>query len=153
MQNHMQTHRCPCARLPTHSSEPARSLARACLQKLEVVSDEELEAALLEVLPQGTSLMTDVFGNYVMQKFLEHGNQECREKVAGVLKGQVGGMLECSTWCTAVHCGACAPGARANRRVVAALPVCQMHAVVGLKGRGSTGLACNLLSAVLVAWV
>ncbi|KAF5843130.1 armadillo-type protein [Dunaliella salina] len=63
--------------------------SRFIQQRLEVVSSDELEAALAEVLPHGTSLMTDVFGNYVMQKFLEHGSQECREKVAGVLKGQV----------------------------------------------------------------
>jgi len=63
--------------------------SRFIQQKLEVVSSEEREAALAEVLPQGTTLMTDVFGNYVMQKFLEHGSRECREKVAGVLKGQV----------------------------------------------------------------
>jgi hypothetical protein len=33
--------------------------------------------------------MTDVFGNYVVQKFLEHGGPEQRAAIAGVLKGQV----------------------------------------------------------------
>ena len=75
------------------------------LQKLEVVSNEDLTSALSEILPHASSLMTDVFGNYVMQKFLEHGSQEMREQVAGVLQGQVCGLgCECECAC-GVGCG------------------------------------------------
>lgn len=61
-------------------------------QKLEVVDMPTLRSALAEVLPNATALITDVFGNYVMQKFLEHGNHEVRERIAAVLKGQVSGV-------------------------------------------------------------
>lgn len=67
-----------------------------CPQKLEVVGVEELDAAFSEVLPRITSLMTDVFGNYVVQKFLEHGSQVHRLKVAEVLRGQVRGLRWCA---------------------------------------------------------
>lgn len=51
---------------------------RACcspswLQKLEGIAPTDLDAAFSEVLPRILHLMTDVFGNYVVQKFLEHG--------------------------------------------------------------------------------
>eukprot|EP00891_Asterochloris_glomerata_P008736 jgi/Astpho2/8736/gw1.00128.40.1_t len=35
------------------------------------------------------SLMTDVFGNYVIQKFLEHGNQEVLARISAQLKDHV----------------------------------------------------------------
>lgn len=58
-------------------------------QKLETATPEQLTTALEELLPRCLSLMTDVFGNYVVQKFLEHGGPEQRAAIAGVLKGQV----------------------------------------------------------------
>ncbi len=42
-------------------------------QKLEGIAAQDLDAAFSEVLPRILHLMTDVFGNYVVQKFLEHG--------------------------------------------------------------------------------
>ena len=37
------------------------------------------------MLPQAISLMTDVFGNYVVQKFFEHGTPKQRERLADTL--------------------------------------------------------------------
>ena len=47
--------------------------SRFIQQKLETVSSEELALAFTEVMPRSLALMTDVFGNYVIQKFFEHG--------------------------------------------------------------------------------
>ena len=33
--------------------------------------------------------MTDVFGNYVIQKFFEHGNQQQKKVLASQMKGRI----------------------------------------------------------------
>ena len=33
--------------------------------------------------------MTDVFGNYVIQKFFEHGNQQQKKQLADKMKGHI----------------------------------------------------------------
>ena len=43
----------------------------------------------MQVLPHAISLMTDVFGNYVVQKFFEHGSDEQRERLADTLTTNV----------------------------------------------------------------
>lgn len=42
--------------------------SRFIQQKLEMCSIEEKESVFKEVLPNASSLITDVFGNYVIQK-------------------------------------------------------------------------------------
>jgi mRNA-binding protein PUF3 len=42
-----------------------------------------------EIEPNAIQLMKDVFGNYVIQKFFEHGNQIQKKVLAGVMKGKV----------------------------------------------------------------
>lgn len=42
-----------------------------------------------EVLPNALQLMTDVFGNYVLQKFFEHGNQMQKTILAKQMEGHV----------------------------------------------------------------
>lgn len=42
--------------------------SRFIQQKLETATDEEKNAIFPEILPIGRTLMTDVFGNYVIQK-------------------------------------------------------------------------------------
>ena len=49
--------------------------SRFIQERLAKASAEEVLALYSEVQPRMLSLMTDVFGNYVIQKFLEHGNQ------------------------------------------------------------------------------
>ncbi|KAG2294373.1 hypothetical protein Bca52824_041042 [Brassica carinata] len=45
--------------------------SRFIQQKLEHISDEDKASVFREVLPQASKLMTDVFGNYVIQKNME----------------------------------------------------------------------------------
>ncbi len=47
--------------------------SRFIQQKLETASSEEKQAVFEEIVPNALELMTDVFGNYVIQKFFEHG--------------------------------------------------------------------------------
>jgi hypothetical protein len=47
--------------------------SRFIQQKLETASADEKQAVFEEIIPNALELMTDVFGNYVIQKFFEHG--------------------------------------------------------------------------------
>jgi hypothetical protein len=47
--------------------------SRFIQQKLEVAGGEDKQMVFEEILPCALKLMTDVFGNYVIQKFFEHG--------------------------------------------------------------------------------
>ena len=47
--------------------------SRFIQQKLETSSSEDKQLVFDEMLPNALQLMTDVFGNYVVQKFFEHG--------------------------------------------------------------------------------
>lgn len=42
-----------------------------------------------EIEPNALQLMKDVFGNYVIQKFFEHGNQVQKKILASQMKGKV----------------------------------------------------------------
>lgn len=42
-----------------------------------------------EILPHALHLMVDVFGNYVIQKFFEHGTPEQRRILGEKLEGQI----------------------------------------------------------------
>lgn len=42
-----------------------------------------------EVIAHSQNLMTDVFGNYVIQKFFEYGTAEQKAQLATVIKGNV----------------------------------------------------------------
>jgi hypothetical protein len=42
-----------------------------------------------EIIPNALQLMTDVFGNYVVQKFFEHGNQLQKSILARQMEGHV----------------------------------------------------------------
>ncbi|KAI3811478.1 hypothetical protein L1987_21202 [Smallanthus sonchifolius] len=63
--------------------------SRFIQQKLEICSIEEKESVFKEVLPNASSLITDVFGNYVIQKFFEYGSGEQRRELANQLEGQI----------------------------------------------------------------
>lgn len=65
--------------------------SRFIQKKLE---DEELPPAdqhlvFQEILPEALSLMTDVFGNYVIQKFFENGTSHQKKQLVKVMKGHV----------------------------------------------------------------
>jgi hypothetical protein len=63
--------------------------SRFIQQKLDSLTPEELEAAFAEIAPKGIMLMNDVFGNYVIQKFLELDVDTHRQELAQQMKGQV----------------------------------------------------------------
>ena len=63
--------------------------SRFLQQQLEVASQDEKELIFSEVLPEALDLMTDVFGNYVMQKLFEHGCADQCDSLLSVLCGNV----------------------------------------------------------------
>ena len=67
--------------------------SRFLQQKLENCSPEDKQLLFDEILPNAYQLMTDVFGNYVVQKMFELGDQ--RQK-AGLAKKMEGHVLDLS---------------------------------------------------------
>ena len=63
--------------------------SRFIQQKLERAQPADKQMVFAEIQGAAYSLMTDVFGNYVIQKFFEHGTTD--QKTALVQK--VGGIL------------------------------------------------------------
>ncbi len=63
--------------------------SRFIQEKLDSASAEEKKTLFDEVLPHARQLMTDVFGNYVIQKMLEHGDDEQRAVLAREMEGNV----------------------------------------------------------------
>ena len=58
-------------------------------QKLERATVQEKELVFGEILPDAYSLMTDVFGNYVIQKFFEFGTPDQKQTLATNVQGRV----------------------------------------------------------------
>ncbi len=63
--------------------------SRFIQQKLETANSDEKDRVFREIEPNAMQLMTDVFGNYVIQKFFEHGDQNQKKVLANRMKGQV----------------------------------------------------------------
>lgn len=63
--------------------------SRFIQQKLERASVLEKSMVFNEILTAAYSLMTDVFGNYVIQKFFEFGSPEQKMLLAQKIKGHV----------------------------------------------------------------
>ena len=61
--------------------------SRFLQQQLEVASVGEKELLFAEVLPHAIELMTDVFGNYVMQKFFEFGRADQCDALLQLIDG------------------------------------------------------------------
>jgi pumilio RNA-binding family len=62
--------------------------SRFIQQRLEVCSDVDKQLIFDEIIPSAHLLMTDVFGNYVLQKLFEYGSPEQCETLAQLLTGQ-----------------------------------------------------------------
>ena len=58
-------------------------------QKLERATPAEKQMVFNEILSAAYSLMTDVFGNYVIQKFFEFGTSEQKQTLAQRVRGHV----------------------------------------------------------------
>ena len=54
-----------------------------------MTTPDEKELIFSEILPEANSLMTDVFGNYVVQKLFEYGTTKQRATLAEQLLGNV----------------------------------------------------------------
>ncbi|CCO27658.1 Maternal protein pumilio OS=Drosophila melanogaster GN=pum PE=1 SV=2 [Rhizoctonia solani AG-1 IB] len=64
--------------------------SRFIQQKLETATEEEKEAVFSELAPGSfLSLMTDVFGNYVVQKLIEFGSVEQRDILVSLMEGHM----------------------------------------------------------------
>ncbi|GIZ37021.1 hypothetical protein CKM354_000048400 [Cercospora kikuchii] len=57
--------------------------------KLETANSDDKDMVFNEIDPNAIPLMTDVFGNYVIQKFFEHGDQRHKKRLAKIMHGQV----------------------------------------------------------------
>ena len=63
--------------------------SRFIQQKLEQATNEEKDMIFAEVLPVAYNLITDVFGNYVIQKYFEFGTLDQRSTLVEQLHGHV----------------------------------------------------------------
>lgn len=63
--------------------------SRFIQQKLESATDADRQLVFVEVFPHAIELTTDVFGNYVIQKFFEHGSFEQKHALAENMKGKI----------------------------------------------------------------
>jgi len=63
--------------------------SRFIQQKLEISSVSEKNIVFKEIYPAALCLMTDVFGNYVIQKFFEHGTVEHKRLLGETLVGNI----------------------------------------------------------------
>ena len=63
--------------------------SRFIQQKLETANSDEKDQVFRELHPNARQLMTDVFGNYVIQKFFEHGNQAQKKLLANQMRNHV----------------------------------------------------------------
>lgn len=62
--------------------------SRFIQQRLEICNDDEKQLVFEEILLVANPLMTDVFGNYVLQKLFEYGTPEQCEQLGILLSGQ-----------------------------------------------------------------
>ena len=90
--------------------------SRFIQQKLEQASDEEKDAVFAEVLPAAYSLITDVFGNYVIQKFFEFGAFDQKSTLVDKLHGHVPAL--------SLHTYGCRVIQKAIESVPSSLQVC-----------------------------
>lgn len=90
--------------------------SRFIQQKLEHATDMEKDDVFIEVLPASYSLMTDVFGNYVIQKFFEYGSLQQKSVLVERLSGHVAAL--------AVHTYGCRVVQKAIESVPSQLQVC-----------------------------
>lgn len=57
--------------------------------KLDTANSEQRERVFREILPNACQLMNDCFGNWVMQRFFSHGDQNQKTNLIAHMKGKV----------------------------------------------------------------
>lgn len=86
--------------------------SRFIQQKLETANSDEKDQVFREIETNAIQLMKDVFGNYVVQKFFEHGSQVQKRILAEKMKGK---MIDLSVQvyaCRVVQKVCCQPASR-----------------------------------------
>jgi mRNA-binding protein PUF3 len=63
--------------------------SRFIQNKLEQANSDEKEMVFKEIMPDLVALMQDVFGNYVVQKFFDHGDMRQKAEMANAMKGNL----------------------------------------------------------------
>ncbi|KAK4227927.1 putative pumilio protein [Podospora fimiseda] len=63
--------------------------SRFIQNKLITANSDDKDRVFCEIQPNSLALIKDLFGNYVIQKLFEHGNQAQKQILASVMKGQV----------------------------------------------------------------
>lgn len=63
--------------------------SRFIQNKLETATPEERAKVFEEIMPNAYQLMTDVFGNYVIQKMFQYGDQQQMGALAKKMEGHV----------------------------------------------------------------
>jgi len=88
--------------------------SRFIQQQLAAAPDAARQLVFDEILPSAFQLMTDVFGNYVIQKFFECGSPEQQAALAEKIHGhvlplamQMWAHSSCSNACPPLHPSAC----------------------------------------------
>lgn len=80
-----------------------RAGSRFIQDKLQSASSEEKAEVYRELMEELIPLMTDVYGNYVVQKFFEHGTQEQKTNMALVIKNNMLRLSENKYGCRVVQ--------------------------------------------------
>lgn len=57
--------------------------------KLETANSHDKARLFDEIMPNARQLMQDIYGNYVIQKLFDHGDQMQKMKLADTMKGHV----------------------------------------------------------------
>lgn len=63
--------------------------SRFIQHRIETCTTDERQQVFDEIMPNAYQLMTDVFGNYVIQKLFEHGNQRQKAALAKKMENHV----------------------------------------------------------------
>ncbi|KAI0390807.1 ARM repeat-containing protein [Xylariaceae sp. FL0594] len=77
--------------------------SRFIQDKLKSAKSEEKEWVFLEIERDAVALMKDLFGNYVIQKFYEHGNQGQKKRLTEMMRGKVACLSKNSYACRVVQ--------------------------------------------------
>lgn len=77
--------------------------SRLIQQHFEKADPAEREQMFQQILPHAFSLMTDVFGNYVIQKILELGNDEQKAAIHETMEGRILELCQNTYGCRVVQ--------------------------------------------------
>lgn len=77
--------------------------SRLIQQKLETANGDDKKMIFDEILPELYNIMTDIFGNYVIQKLFEHGDMWHKKTLAAKMKNHVYKLTKQTYGCRVVQ--------------------------------------------------